>query len=191
MTAHHGEAAAWVARAPDVPAAWFRHESRLHGVRHTQRVHIHAQRLAELLDWREAQTRLVLRAALLHDIGRRHDGLDPWHGAASALRAERLRLVDDLPARERRAVLFAVTCHSRSDGRARAQAAKIDDDARAATAGDEGLHALDILWLLKDADALDRVRLGRWESADPRMLRHPQTELLRGFADALYAALGP
>jgi HD superfamily phosphodiesterase len=182
MTADPRDLAAWVARAPHVPAGWFRHESRLHGVHHTQRVHIHAQRLAELLDWPEADTRLALHAALLHDIGRRHDGPDRWHGAASASRAERLGLVDDLSADEVRVVLFAVTCHSRSDRRARAQAADLDDEAQ---------RALRILWLLKDADALDRVRLGPRESADPSMLRHPQTGLLLDFADDLYAALRP
>ena len=47
-------------------------------------------------------------------------------------------------------------------------------------------RALRILWLLKDADALDRVRLHAWEEADPAMLRHPQTAALLPFADELY-----
>jgi hypothetical protein len=50
---------------------------------------------------------------------------------------------------------------------------------------------LRILWLLKDADALDRVRLPRWERADPRRLRHPEAERLLPFAEKLYAALRP
>ncbi len=33
-------------QAPEVPAEWFLHFSELHGVRHTQRVHVHARRLA-------------------------------------------------------------------------------------------------------------------------------------------------
>ncbi len=52
-------------------------------------------------------------------------------------------------------------------------------------------RALSILWLLKDADALDRVRLGGREAADPHQLRHPETGLLLPFADRLYAVLGP
>jgi len=34
-----------------VPAEWFAHFSSLHGARHTQRVHIHAQRLVRELRW--------------------------------------------------------------------------------------------------------------------------------------------
>lgn len=45
------------------------------------------------------------------------------------------------------------------------------------------------LWLLKDADALDRVRLGFGGQTDPRQLRHPETVELIAFAGALYAVL--
>ncbi len=189
-----GEVAAWLARAPQVPSQWFRHDSRLHGVRHAQRVHIYAQRLTALLGWGEDDTRLVLRAALLHDIGRRHDGEDPRHGAASASRARRLGLVAGLTRSESCLVLFAVTYHSRPD---RTAVSELDEwsarrsDGRDAGVPQDPCRALRILWLLKDADALDRVRLGRWEAADPRQLRHPETELLLPFADELYATLGP
>jgi hypothetical protein len=50
-------------------------------------------------------------------------------------------------------------------------------------------RALRVLWLLKDADALDRVRLGLGECADPRQLRHAATVDLIPFAGALYAVL--
>ena len=50
-------------------------------------------------------------------------------------------------------------------------------------------RALRVLWLLKDADALDRVRLGFGECADPRQLRHRETIALIPFASALYAVL--
>ena len=50
-------------------------------------------------------------------------------------------------------------------------------------------RALRVLWLLKDADALDRVRLGFGECADPRQLRHAETIELIPFASALYAVL--
>jgi hypothetical protein len=42
--------------------------------------------------------------------------------------------------------------------------------------------------LLKDADALDRVRLGAWETTDPKQLRHPPTPAVIPFAAELYAA---
>lgn len=186
--------AAWIARAPHVPPEWFRHESRLHGVGHTQRVHIHAQRLAEALDWGEDDTHLAVRSAVLHDIGRRHDGPDPWHGASSATRAERLGLVDDLSRAEADLVLFAVKYHSRSDERAVARLDRWAERQGREDDGEEGLdpyRALRVLWLLKDADALDRVRLPLGEGADPRLLRHPETIALMPFAEELFASLKP
>lgn len=188
------EVASWVARAPRVSSAWFRHDSRLHGVAHTQRVHIHTQRLAEMLGWADDDARLALRAALLHDIGRWHDGVDPWHGASSATRAEQCGLVADLRQAESDVVLFAVKYHSRSDKRA---VASLDE--WSVQRGDEGdeedrpdpYRALRVLWLLKDADALDRVRLPFNEGADPNMLRHPEAVGLLPFAEELFAALKP
>ena len=94
MTPHDGDARAWAALAPNVPDDWFVHPSRLHGVRHTQRVHVHAQRLTSELRWDDADTRLVLSAALWHDIGRTNDGEDPRHGAQSAARVLELGLPD-------------------------------------------------------------------------------------------------
>lgn len=189
------EIAAWVAQAPEVRPDWFRHESRLHGVGHTRRVHVLAGRLAALEAWDEADTRLALRAALLHDIGRTHDGWDPRHGASSATQAEGLGLLGGLERHETGLVLFAVTYHSRSDRRARGEAAAWCAR-RAREGGDtdgppDPDRALRILWLLKDADALDRVRLPAFEHADPRFFRYRRTADLMEFAERLYAALGP
>ncbi|HEX5642469.1 MAG TPA: HD domain-containing protein [Thermoleophilia bacterium] len=181
--------APWVARAPDVPAWWFRRASRLHGENHTRRVHVHAQRLLERLRWDEADARLVLRAALWHDIGRETDGVEPPHGARGAARADELGLTAGLAPDDAALVRFAITRHSLPDGGAAAQAAELavaEDPARCPARPE---RALRILWLLKDADALDRVRLGFGERADPRQLRHPEAIDQIGFADRLYAAL--
>ena len=53
------DATAWAARAPDVPTEWFVRPSTLHGVGHTQRVHIHAQRLTGELGWAEPDAQLA------------------------------------------------------------------------------------------------------------------------------------
>lgn len=177
------EAEAWAARAPSVPESWFARLSRLHGVRHTQRVHVHAQRLAADIGWGDADTRLVLRAALWHDIGRTNDDDHPGHGSASAARAEALGLTAQLSRSEASIVLFAVTFHSRADAAALRSPRGLP---RA-----EAKRALRVLWLLKDADALDRVRLTPGEAADPRFLRHPETVAMLPFADALYGVLAP
>jgi HD superfamily phosphodiesterase len=172
-------AAAWVARAPLVPAAWFAHDSALHGVSHTQRVHIHVQRLAAELDWPARDTRVALGAALWHDIGRTHDGEEPEHGLAGARRAVELGLPRSLRSGDGSIAVFAIHYHSLPD-RAAEEAARRQGHPE---------RALRILWLLKDADALDRVRLAPWEAADPGQLRYPCTAAHIPFAAELLAAL--
>ncbi len=183
------EARTWIAARPEVAERWFLHFSRLHGVTHTQRVHIHAKRLLELLAWSRADGELVLRAALWHDIGRHGDGVEPGHGASSAARADELGLTADLAPADAAVVRFAILRHSLSDRGAPGLAAELaacEDGARRLA---EPERALRVLWLLKDADALDRVRLGFGECADPRQLRHEETIDLIPFAAALYAEL--
>jgi HD superfamily phosphodiesterase len=182
------DAALWATRAPRVPEGWFRHRSRLHGVRHTQRVHIHAQRLTGQLGWPRADQELVLSAALWHDIGRKGDGVEPAHGRGSVARADELALTAELSDADAAVVRFAIERHSLSDGGAEQLAAELAGAHDPARRLAEPERALRVLWLLKDADALDRIRLGFGERADPRQLRHPQTVELIGFAEALYLA---
>ena len=179
MSAAGGDATAWAALAPDVPAEWFARPSTLHGARHTQRVHIHAQRLTGELGWADSESQLVLTAALWHDIGRTNDGVEPDHGANGAARAVDLELTGGLAPGDADTVLFAIACHCLSDKFAKEEARRLAEPER----------ALRVLWLLKDADALDRVRLAPWEAADPGQLRHPQTAVLLPFATELYDTL--
>ena len=175
--------APWVARAPDVPAWWFRRASRLHGESHTRRVHVHAQRLLERLRWDEADARLVLRAALWHDIGRETDGVEPPHGARGAARADELGLTAGLPPDDAALVRFAIPgtrCRTGAPRRRRPSSPRPKTAARRLAQPE---RALRVLWLLKDADALDRVRLGFGERADPRQLRHPEAIDQIRFAD--------
>ena len=180
---HADDAGAWAGRAADVPAEWFARSSWLHGVHHTQRVHIHAQRLARELRWPPADTRVVLSAALWHDIGRVNDGWDPRHGALSVARVAELSLHESLSEADAQIALFAIRHHCRSDGRGELRAAAEDDPKRARR----------ILWLLKDADALDRVRLARAGDGafevDSTALRHRCTIDMVGFAEELLRAL--
>jgi HD superfamily phosphodiesterase len=173
------DADAWAARVADVPAEWFTHASWLHGVHHTQRVHVHAQRLVRKLDWAAADASIVLTAALWHDIGRVNDGWDPRHGTLSAARVRRRGLHASLTVADTRLALFAVRYHCRSDKRGKLRAAGQHDPER----------ALRILWLLKDADALDRVRLGDGAyEVDSTALRHACSVEMVDFAVELLHA---
>jgi HD superfamily phosphodiesterase len=180
-----GDTTAWAARVPIVPTEWFVRPSTLHGVSHTQRVHIHAQRLTGELGWAKPDAQLVLAAALWHDIGRTNDDDDPRHGAQSAARSVELGLPAALAPADADAVLFAIVWHCLSDEGAEEDARRRHGARRLA----EPERALRILWLLKDADALDRVRLQPWEAADPAQLRFPCTAASLPFARKLFAVL--
>jgi HD superfamily phosphodiesterase len=182
-------AAHWASRAPEVDEDWFWRWSSLHGVCHTQRVHIHAQRLTEELEWPAEDRELVLCAALWHDIGRLGDGIEPGHGASSVQRADMLGLTSALPDADAAIARFAILRHSLSDAGAREHAEGLAEAADPALRLTDPERALRVLWLLKDADALDRVRLRFGEMADPRQLRNPPSIQLIGFAKALFDAL--
>ena len=190
---------AWTGTVPDVPAGWFLEPDRTHGIHgagHIRRVHILAERLMLEMDWDDDAQNRVLCAALWHDIGRTHDGIEPEHGARSAAQ---LGLVDELPADDAAVVLFAIRYHSLDDVTAIAAAddgGVAADDLRVAVNGAFGSAssfalpdpdaALDVLWLLKDADALDRIRLGVFGCCDPSYLRFERSRELIGFARDLY-----
>ena len=173
------DVAVWAARAPDVPPEWFARQSTLHGVSHTRRVHIHAQRLTAELGWANPDSQLVLTAALWHDIGRTDDAVDPGHGVKSAARAEARGLTSALTPDNAEIVRFAMVRHCLPDERAEMAARRLAQPER----------ALRILKLLKDADALDRVRLMPWEAADPAQLRFPCTAASIAFAGKLFVIL--
>ena len=183
------DAAFWAQRAPQVDETWFRRRSSLHGVRHTQRVHIHAHRLTQELEWPAADRELALQAALWHDIGRLGDGVEPGHGAGSVERSDELGLTAVSSAEDAAVVRFAILRHSLPDGGA------VEHAEQLAAAGSPELRltdperALRVLWILKDADALDRCRLRFGEQADPRQLRTPRSVQLIDFAEALYQML--
>ena len=108
----------------------------------------------------------------------------------SAERADELGLTADLTPGDAAIVRFAILRHSLPDRGALELAAGPMASGGGARRLAEPERALRVLWLLKDADALDRVRLGFGECADPdRQLRHRETIALIPFASALYAVL--
>lgn len=156
------------------PPSLFAHQSTLHGQTHVARVMVHALRLIEATGFTEETVRLWA-AVYLHDLARTHDGTCHRHGAEAW---ERLASLSDVRARYVRAgvtdgdypaIEAAVTVHSHGEPKA--------DDPH-----------FRLMALLKDADGLDRVRLG---DLDPRLFRFPQTVGMVDFAERLFEATEP
>lgn len=132
----------------------------IHGIGHRMRVHIHVAEIAEALDLASWEREALHYAAIWHDIGRTNDGVDYYHGARSAGKVVGLGLYVAIDPAVLQAALFAVTHHSGDETHAERAAARSDDPEA----------TLRIFRVLKDADGLDRVRLGHGD-LDPSYLR--------------------
>ncbi|HUT79044.1 MAG TPA: hypothetical protein VM285_15200 [Polyangia bacterium] len=147
----------------------FDHKSGLHGLWHTNRVMLHVLVLGRAGGLDERVILQAFCAATIHDQARTHDGGCPHHGK----RAVRTKLAAwlgrfagaGLPLGDLPAVTDAVEHHCR---------AELPREHRSYPA----------LALLKDADALDRFRLGE-PDLDVRMLRHDFTLRFVSFAREL------
>lgn len=151
------------------PPGLFVHRSFVHGPAHVGRVMIHALRLIEATGYVEESPRLWA-AVYLHDIARRHDGVEPGHGRRAWERLASLPPVAELFTRggvvdsDLPAIEAAVTRHSRGE----------------AIGGEPHVRLIE---LLKDADGLDRVRI---RDLDPAYLRTPAARTMVDFAERLY-----
>ena len=148
----------------------FSHASIIHGQSHVSRVMVHAFRLIDATGWSEEALRLWA-AVYLHDLARTHDGVCYRHGGDAMKKFETLHHVRDLFARggvtddDYPIIHTAVVHHSLPR--------ELDRD-----------HPhWRLTSLLKDADALDRVRI---RDLDPRYLRHLQARGMVAFAQRLF-----
>ena len=150
----------------------FRHRSTVHGQAHVARVMVHALRLIEATGWEHEASRLWA-AVYLHDLERTRDGHCTRHGAAAVERWEAQEplqvhlLSGGITEADYRAIAHAVDVHCR-----------VEEDEPSRDHPDWPLVAL-----LKDANALDRVRLG---DLDPSRLRLPQSRQMVEFAQLLF-----
>ncbi len=151
------------------PPGLFLHRSVLHGQAHVARVLVHGLRLLDAIDAHDEVSRLWA-AVYLHDIARLHDGKSRRHGEDAWARLAKLPYVRRLFAKggvreaDYPAIEAAVTMHSAGE----------------LSPGD--LHYR-LSAVLKDADALDRVRLG---DLNPEFLRHDEARPMVAFAQRLY-----
>lgn len=149
---------------------FFDHDSLLHGINHTYRVMCHVLNLGSNLGWKR-ETRLAFCAAFIHDMSRKHDGYCTKHGYWS--------MRDKLP-------VFAEFFMSQG-----ANSYELKEIGMAVKNHSEGFEiARDHPFykttaLLKDADALDRIRLGD-NNLNPSYLRLEPTAGLINFAIELY-----
>ena len=133
----------------------FDHHSMLHGILHTYRVMLHCLRLG-LITGYTAEARIAFFAAYIHDMARQHDGYCTAHGANAAKLKLPIyqKLFIENGAKEPEIITIgrAVALHSTS-----IELPENDPD-------------YTIVSILKDADALDRIRLGA-NDLNPSFLR--------------------
>lgn len=152
----------------------FTHRSDLHGQAHVARVMVHAMRLVEATGRGHLRSR-VWAAVFLHDLARTHDGACLWHGMDAVRKwresqqLRRLLLERGFDWHREPGIHLAVTVHC--------QPPSLEPSP-------DHPH-YDLVALLKDADALDRVRLG---DLDPTLLRFAEARPMVDFAQELFDA---
>jgi len=145
-------------------SSWLSHDSELHGVDHMARVFILQELICDKLEEQGiAVDREVIRwAAATHDVGRIDDGVDLEHGTRSAKWIEE-NLHDQMSPELLDEVTYIVHWHVPPDSEAPVMTTELK--------------------VLKDADALDRVRLG---DLDTRYLRTDVARELISLSEDLY-----
>lgn len=151
----------------------FTHPTDAHGEQHVHRVICLGLLLARSMGWAHIMPE-VWAAAYLHDLRRVRDGVDPEHGLRAAeAAAEFEAFFIRAGVRDLRSVIYAVEQHDEPDSFNHFKPEK--DSER-------------ILCVLKDADALDRVRFGNTASGlDTRFLRLPRSYNFVGIASHLFS----
>lgn len=149
---------------------YFDHPSLIHGINHTYRVMYHVLRIGRATGL-VRETLQAWCAAYIHDMARKHDGYCTEHGQWSAekkfpeFKSLFIRVGVDADGLE--AVRLAVVNHS--------QRHEIDP----------GHPYYKTVALLKDADALDRIRIGE-NNLKVEYLRFDETLTMVDFAKELY-----
>ena len=146
--------------------------SEIHGQGHIERVIVHGGLCAMEEGLSDADTALLLDVCAYHDVGRKNDDWDEEHGARSALRLGELT---GRTGRDLALIQAAADAHARPERQLRDVLARhgLGDDPR----------ALALTQLLKDADGLDRVRIG---DLNPAMLRRDFSRRHVPFAELLF-----
>lgn len=125
------------------------YKSFTHGIFYNERVALLSLFLAEKLNLAEIDTKIAIYAALYHDIGRVDDSVDDLHGTRSAKLIDKLNLpLDD---ESLKILKIAMTYHSLADSKFYENLDSFCTDRE---------RTITAFNIIKDADGLDRVRLG-------------------------------
>lgn len=150
------------------------YDSFIHGRNHSERVYLFSYLLSKMKGLNEVDTRILLDAAIYHDIGRFVDSEDTVHGLSSAFKLENERILEN-PIYEdevNRNLLYAIVAgHSRDDAN---KHINYEDQFYDKEVDESVYERYCILYdILKDADALDRTRFGRksFATVDDEFLR--------------------
>ena len=151
-------------------------DSTIHSTAHSERVLLHALLIGGAEVDMEPQTLAILaQAAVFHDTRREDEGKDPGHGArAAAFYEEYCKTHAEVPYMPEVACIMRY--HDRHDQRG--------DEAIAQAFGDRAAYVTQLYHVFKDADALDRWRLGR-RGLNPDYLRTDKATHLVDFAKTL------
>lgn len=136
----------------DEIAELMRNKTNLHGINHIVRVLFNAYAIITMEDVNEQNKKIIVEAAKLHDIGRKHDGEDEEHGNLSAIKARKILETKGFSTEEINAICFIIKEHS-------LPRYKNNEDIENLPAEIKERYQY-CLNILKDADKLDRVRIG-------------------------------
>ena len=148
----------------------------IHTQGHCERVLLHALRIGEARHVSDRSMTALAHASIFHDTRRKDNYLDVGHGARAANYYRdfcQLDGLDFLPE-----AYAAIWYHDRDDDKGKAYIA--------ANAGDDKATWEETYAIFKDADALDRYRLGTW-CLDEGFLRTPESKTMTPFALRLVA----
>ena len=155
----------------DLQPEYFNHQSEVHGIMHTYRVMHNVLLLSSEHNFSEQQFKTAYCAAFIHDMARTHDGYCTQHGEWAV--KEKLHLFENdfknfgLSDALIEEIKTSVTYHSLHQELDKAHPHYI------------------VTALLKDADALDRIRLG-FPGLDPEYLRIQKSKSLIEVAERNY-----
>lgn len=139
--------------------------SPIHGQNHNERVLLYGCMIGWYEGFNDADMRILCDGCAYHDIGRHDDEVDDYHGQRSADRIHTVLSYDD--EEDMRILRSIMEAHSKDD--------RIMPRIFASRGVADQARALRIARALKDADALDRVRV---DKLDPRYLRFDSSKKL-------------